>query len=43
MCVVTIIVLEIHDCCIRMTVLLEYFDGLKVSNAAGQRAKGVIF
>jgi len=29
-----------HDCCIRVTALLEYF---KVSNTAGQKAKGVVF
>ena len=31
-----------HDCCIRVTALLEYCR-LHVSNTAGQRAKDVVF
>ena len=32
-----------HDCCIRVTTLLEYFERKQISNTASQRAKGVIF
>ena len=31
-----------HDCCIRVNALLEYFEWT-LSNTAGQRAKDVVF
>jgi len=36
-------VLEMCDCSIRVTALLEYFEWTQVNNTAGQKAKGTVF